>query len=332
VTRRRPGRRWTAAAPVAAVTVAAAAVALLCWPAGSGPLAHPASAHPASGARLTARAGTAARQADSSCNPEASLRPLGPPSVTPGSFMAKIRARGYLIAGVDQNTYHFGYLNPFDGQIEGFDIDMLHAVSAAIFGNPDKIRFVAISDAQRIAAVQSGEVDIVAHTMTMTCARWQEVDFSSVYFDAGQRVLVPSNSTAKSLFDLAGQKVCATTGSTSLTNITTAYPLMSQRPVPVAVPYWTDCLVLLQQGDVAAISTDDSILAGLRAQDPFTKIVGPRFTNEPYGLAISKQHPDFVRFVNAVLAQMRADGQWAHSYRDWVGSPVPAPPPAQYQG
>ena len=68
------------------------------------------------------------------------------------------------------------------------------------------------------------------------------------------------------------------------------------------MPYWTDCLVLLQQGQVAAISTDDSILAGLAAQDPWTKIVGPRFSSEPYGLAISKQHPDFVRFVNAVLA------------------------------
>jgi polar amino acid transport system substrate-binding protein len=234
---------------------------------------------------------------------------------------------------VDQNTYHFGYLNPFDGQIEGFDIDMLHAISTAIFGNPDKIRFVAMSDAQRIPAVQSGEVDIVAHTMTMTCARWQAVDFSSVYFDAGQRVLVPSNSTARSLADLGGQKVCTTKGSTSLTNIADDDSSANGAlPIPVAVTYWTDCLVLLQQGDVAAISTDDSILAGLQAQDPFTKIVGPRFSNEPYGLAISKQHPDFVRFVNAVLAQMRADGQWAASYRRWVGGQVPAPPPAEYQG
>ena len=83
--------------------------------------------------------------------------------------------------------------------------------------------------------------------------------------------------------------------------------------------YWTDCLVLLQQGQVAAVSTDDTILDGLAAQDPFTKVVGPRLTDEPYGLAISKQHPDFVRFVNAVLAQERADGAWKASYHHWVG-------------
>jgi polar amino acid transport system substrate-binding protein len=267
------------------------------------------------------------RAAVAACNPKASsLRPAGPPQVSSGSFMAKIRARGFLIAGVDQSTYHFGFLNPLDGQIEGFDIDMIRAVAQAIFGNPDKVQFKAISDEQREPDVLSGAVDIVAHTMTITCARLQQVDFSSVYFDAAQRVLVLKNSTAPSLAALRGQKVCATTGSDSLNVIRAA------RAIPVGVPYWTDCLVRLQQGDVAAISTDDSILAGLAAQDPWTKLIGPRLTDEPYGLAISRQHPDFVRFVNAVLAQLRTNGQWAKSYARWVGTPVPAPPPAQYGG
>ncbi|MGH3238234.1 MAG: glutamate ABC transporter substrate-binding protein, partial [Streptosporangiaceae bacterium] len=283
---------------------------------------------PAIRAAGTARASTAAAAANATaCDPDASsLRPSGPPQVTAGSFMAKIRARGYLIAGVDQSTYHFGFLNPLNGKIEGFDIDMIQAVAKAIFGSPDKVEYKAISDAQRTPDILSGAVDIVAHTMTITCARLQKVDFSSVYFDAAQRVLVLKNSTARSLADLKGQKVCATTGSDSLAVIA------RDKAVPVAVPYWTDCLVLLQQGDVAAISTDDSILDGLAAQDPWTKLIGPRLTNEPYGLAISKQHPEFVRFVNAVLQQLRTNGQWAASYAHWVGPSVPAPPPALYGG
>ncbi|HEV3292904.1 MAG TPA: transporter substrate-binding domain-containing protein, partial [Streptosporangiaceae bacterium] len=149
--------------------------------------------------------------AASTCDPKASsLSPAGPPQVTQGSFMAKIRARGYLIAGVDQSTYHFGFLNPLSGQIEGFDIDMIRAVANAIFGDPSKVQFKAISDDQRIPDVTSGTVDIVAHTMTITCQRLQQVDFSSVYFDAHQRVLVLKNSKATSLDDLHGQKVCAT--------------------------------------------------------------------------------------------------------------------------
>jgi polar amino acid transport system substrate-binding protein len=274
-----------------------------------------------------ARAVTA--PAASTCDPKASsLRPSGPPQVTAGSFMATIRARGYLIAGVDQSTYHFGFLNPLNGQIEGFDIDMIKAVAQAIFGSsdPSKIHYKAISDKERIPDTVNGSVDIVAHTMTILCDRLEKVDFSSVYFEAGQRVLVLKNSKATSLADLRGQKVCATTTSDSVDRI------KAHKAIAVQVPYWTDCLVLLQQGDVAAISTDDSILDGLAAQDPWTKIIGKPLSDEPYGLAISKHHPEFVRFVNAVLQQLRTNGQWAASYRHWIGTPVAPIPQAHYAG
>ena len=284
--------------------------------------------HPSAGSGVrAARAVTA--PAASTCNPKASsLRPSGPPQVTPGSFMDKIRTRGYLIAGVDQNTYNFGFLDPLNNQIEGFDIDMVKAVAQAIFGSsdPSKIHFKAISDDERKPDIINGSVDIVAHTMTILCDRLKYLDFSSVYFEAGQRVLVLKNSTATSLSDLRGQKVCATTASDSVARIAAA------KAIPVQVTSWTDCLVLLQQGDVAAISTDDSILDGLKAQDPWTKLIGPRLTDEPYGLAISKQHPEFVRFVNAVLQQLRTNGQWAASYRHWIGTPVASVPQAHYAG
>jgi len=299
--------------------LAAAAIATWAVP-GSAAVTAPAAQHVAAPA--------AVHQATPACDPLASsLRPTGPPQVTPGSFMARIRARGYLIAGVSQSTYPFGFFNPLNGRTEGFDIDMVHAIAKAIFGNPNKIEFKAITDDQRIPEVQSGGVDIVAHTMTINCSRLQKVDFSSVYFDPGAQVLVLKNSTAKSLADLGGRKVCATAGSDSIAHIKAA----SSHPIPVTAPNFTDCLVLLQQGNVAAISTDNNILAGLAAQDPWTKIIGPVFTSEPYGLAISQQHPDFVRFVNAVLQQLRTDGQWAASYAHWVGRPVQAPPPARYK-
>ena len=102
------------------------------------------------------------------------------------------------------------------------------------------------------------------------------------------------------------------------------------RATAVEVPYWTDCLVLLQQGDVAAISTDDSILDGLAAQDPYTKLIGDQLTDEPYGLAISKQHPEFVRFVNAVLQQYESDGQWKNSYQQLARPSARSPPKLQY--
>src|SRR5258708_3498775 len=70
----------------------------------------------------------------------------------------------------------------------------------------------------------------------------------------------------------------------------------------------------------------------LGAHDPGEGVVGPELTEEPYGLAIAKQHADFVRFVNAVLAAERADGAWAASYHRWVGPQHASPPAARYAG
>jgi polar amino acid transport system substrate-binding protein len=268
-------------------------------------------------------------------DPTASLRPAGPlpaPGRMPaGSFMRTIQDRGRLIVGVDQNTLLFGYLNPFTGQIQGFDIDMLREVANAIFGNPNALEFKAISSAQRVPVIQHQSVDLVADAMTITCERAREVAFSTVYYDAGQRVMVPSNSPVRRIQDLAGRRVCAVVSSTSIENIRKAAP----RAVLYPVPLRTDCLVALQEGKTDAISTDDAILYGFQAQDPYTKIVGPRFSDEPYGMAINKSHPEFVRFVNAVLEGMRADGSWASIYNRWLGrvthAPAPTPPEPHYR-
>jgi polar amino acid transport system substrate-binding protein len=167
--------------------------------------------------------------------------------------------------------------------------------------------------------------------MTMTCARAQLVDFSSEYYAAGQKLLVPIGSSIHAVHDLAGRRVCATSGSTSIANI--AHDAPTAILVPVAQR--TDCLVALQQGTVDAVTSDDSILLGFEAQDPYTKVVGPSFSPQPYGMAISKAHSDFVKFVNGVLARMRTDGTWQRIYSSTLGpfvKAIPAPPTPDYSG
>jgi polar amino acid transport system substrate-binding protein len=272
------------------------------------------------------KAVTPAPPAPNCGDPTASLRP--PPSMPPpgsmpsGTTMARIQARGILIAGVDQNTYLFGYRDPKTNVIEGFDIDMAHYVAKAIFGDPNKVQFKAISSAQRVPELQlggdHGGVDIVARTMTISCDRLKDVAFSTVYYDASQRLLVPSTSNVTDIGQLGGEKICAATGSDSLNHIAA----VSTHPIPVAVGDWSDCLVMLQQGQVAAVSTDDTILAGMVAQDPNTKIVGPSIADEPYGLAMPKQDGDFVSFVNGVLDGIRTNNTWTQSYETWIGDRI----------
>jgi polar amino acid transport system substrate-binding protein len=263
----------------------------------------------------------------------ASLRPptaLPKPGAMPkGSFMGRIEGRHYLVAGVDQNTLLFANFNPRHARFEGFEIDLLRQIAKAIFGNPNAIHFRAITPAERIPVVQAGGVDLVADAVTINCARRQQVDFSSVYFDASQRLLVPSNSTARDVAGLGRKPICAAIGSTTLQTLRS----LPQRPVTYPVAERIDCLVALQQGLVGAISSDDSILLGYKAQDPDTKIIGDPLADEPYGIAINKVHPEFVRFVNGVLARIRADGTWRRIYHRWFGrlTAIPAAPTARYE-
>jgi polar amino acid transport system substrate-binding protein len=240
------------------------------------------------------------------------------PTSRPGPSVRAIRRRGFLKAGVDQNTLLLGYANPLHGErIEGFEIDLLREISRALFGRPDRIHYHALTTAERRSAVQDRTVDIVADAYTINCYRKTKVDFSSVYLEAGQRALVPSGSHARSLADLRGQRVCATKTSTSIKALA-RYPGV----IPYRVDQRTDCLVALQRGEVAAITSDDAILLGFKAQDPNTKLIGPDIEREPYGMAMNKGQPDLVRFVNGVLARMRADGTWERLYRKWLpGTP-----------
>jgi polar amino acid transport system substrate-binding protein len=260
---------------------------------------------------------------DAACaDATASLRP-STGAIPAGSFMDRIRHRGRLIAGVDQNTLLLSYLRPSTNHIEGFEVDLLREVARAIFGDPDRLDLRAITTTQRPTVVRSGTVDIVADAYTINCARRRLVAFSTVYFEATQRLLVPSSSPARSLSDLRGRRVCATKGSTSLERI----EVDPARPVPYIVGQRTDCLVALQDGTVDAITGDDAFLRGFRAQDPDTKLIGPPLEREPYGLAINQGHPEFVRFVNRVLERVRRDGTWARLYRRWFGAAASPPTP-----
>ncbi|WP_436530219.1 glutamate ABC transporter substrate-binding protein [Actinoplanes sp. HUAS TT8] len=316
------------------VPVAAVVTLLLGTAACSGDSSQRYDAQPTTGATGAAPGQSPTPQATpANCNPRASIRPTGAlpaaGKMPAGTWMAEIQKRGRVILGTSQDTLLFSSRNPFTGKVEGFDVDMGRMIAQAIFGDPDKLQIKVIGYDQRVNAVLKGDVDLVADTMTANCVRWKDVDFSAIYYEAGQKALVKKDSPAKSITDLGGQKVCSAAGSTSYDNI--GEVKSDPPPVAVAKASFGDCLVAFQQNEVDAISTDDTILAGMAAQDPYAKVIGDRFTQEPYGMAINKQHREFTQFVNAVLAKAQQDGTWAKTYEKWLGGTAPKPPAAQYQ-
>jgi polar amino acid transport system substrate-binding protein len=259
-----------------------------------------------------------------------------------GSMMDTIVERGRLRVGVDTSTLRFSTVNPSTGEFEGFDVDIAREIAVALFGSPDAIEFVAIPYGERVNALRpypvpespwwESDVDVVVDTFTINCARDEQIDFSTEYFRSAQKLLVRVDSGITGIEQLGGRRVCAAAGSTSIDNLN-AQP--EPRPIAVGVTEQADCLVLLQQGRVDAISTDDTILAGMVSQDPNVRIVGESFSQEPYGVGLPPDRPEFVRFVNAVLERVRSSGRWNELYDEWLRGLLPegdvTPPPAQYK-
>lgn len=265
--------------------------------------------------------------ADTSCDRTASLRPFADQTEADAAVQ-NIRARGRLVVGLDIGSNLFSFRDPITGAITGFDVDIAGEVARDIFGNPSAVEYRILSSADRVAALQNNTVDIVVKTMSITCERRKLVNFSTAYFTAFQRILAPRKSAIAGPEDLSGKRVCVARGTTSLQRVQEITP----PPTIVAVVTWADCLVALQQGEVDAVSTDDAILAGLVAQDPYLHIIGPDMAEQPYGIGINLTNTGLVRFVNGTLERIRTDGTWDTLYRKWltVLGPAPAPPEPRY--
>ncbi|KAA0932461.1 glutamate ABC transporter substrate-binding protein [Streptomyces apricus] len=240
-----------------------------------------------------------------------------------GPAVRKIVERGSLVVGVDQNSYRWGYRDPNSesktAELEGFDIDLAHAIAKDILGDEDKIVFRAVPTSERITAIQKGDVDMVVRTMTINCDRLEQVAFSSPYFRTGQQVLAPKGSDIEGYDSLSGRRVCAAKKSIAedtLTDGRTDGDLSASTAVTV-VPNQLDCLVRLQLGEVDAVVTDGALAASQAAQDPTVTLKGEPFTKEYYGVAMKRGADDLVRRVNAILVDYRKS-EWQKSYDTWL--------------
>ena len=152
-------------------------------------------------------------------------------------------------------------------------------------------------------------------TMTITEERKKEVDFTDVYFEAGQSLLVKKGSKIKSIDDLkAGTKVLAVKGSTSAINIA------EKAPDAEVLQYenYAEAFTALKSGQGDALTTDDAILYGMVAEDPSYELVGGQFTEEPYGIAVKKGNTELVDELNKALKTIKDNGTYDEILNKWI--------------
>jgi len=179
----------------------------------------------------------------------------------------------------------------------------------------------------RYQQLERGNVDIVLATMTITRERGNEVDFSNVYFVAGQTLLVMASSPLTSISDLIGKTVAVHKGSRAEQTFETLVPGMNARIVTT----YEEAITALQHGSIAALLEDDAILLGLMQQYPEKyRLLGDPLTKDYYAACITKGHPDLLNVIDDVVQRFKEPENWKVTFTKYFPSqpipPIPASP------
>lgn len=231
------------------------------------------------------------------------------------SALETIKDNDKIVWGVKNDTKLFGLKNPSTGDVEGFDIDIAKEITAIILGDASKVEFKEVTSKTRIPMLNNGEINGIIATMTISEERRKEVDFSEIYFEAGQSLLVKKGSPIGSIDDLDSKsKVIAVKGSTSAINIREKAPDAQV----LEFENYAEAFTALKAGQGDTLTTDNSILFGMASDDSNFEVVGGTFTEEPYGIAVKKGSDDFVKAVNDALAELKSNGKYDEIYEKWI--------------
>lgn len=235
------------------------------------------------------------------------------------SVVERLIEDGAFVAGVKYDVPLFGFRNR-EGQVTGFEIDLMREFARRWLGNPDAVQFVQVTSSDRIEKLANGEVDIIAATMTHTQPRDELIDFSQTYYLDGQNILVHKEAGITTLEELDGKVVAAITGSTSLERMV-EYAAEHELDVDIAeFTKYSEAIRPLLNGDVHALTTDRGILLGIAQSNPeLTVLLAENFSQEPYGLGVANFDHRFRDLVNFTLQEMAEDGTYATLYRHWFG-------------
>ena len=222
-----------------------------------------------------------------------------------GPTLDKVKQAGNVVCGVQTGVAGFAQPDS-QGKYSGFNVDICRAISAAIFGDPDKVKYVPLTAQQRFTALQSGEVDLLSNNTTWTLQRDTELgfDFAPIVFFDGQGFMVAKKLNVKSAKELNGATICVQPGTTTELNMADYFRSNKMEYKPVVIEKIDEAVGAFFSGRCDAFTTDSSALAAVRvgrASNPDDYVILPeRISKEP--LAPVVRH---------------GDNQW-HDVVDWV--------------
>jgi general L-amino acid transport system substrate-binding protein len=227
-----------------------------------------------------------------------------PQPAEPGPMLAKVRGRGSLICGVNDQLPGFGYVTAA-GEYQGFDIDFCRALAAAVLGDATKVEFRPLTTQSRFVALQSGEVDVLIRNTTWTLSRDTQngLDFAPTTFYDGQGVMVTKALGVEGLDGLDGASICVQSGTTTEKNIADAMRAIGAEFSAQVFDTADQTYAAYEEGRCDAVTSDKSQLVSRQTilADPSAHLIlDVTLSKEPLGPAVLQgdaQWRDIVAWV-----------------------------------
>jgi general L-amino acid transport system substrate-binding protein len=223
-----------------------------------------------------------------------------------------VKAKGFVRAGVNGDLFGFGKPDE-KGVWKGLDVDTARAISAAIFGDANKVKYTPLTAKTRFTALQSGEIDVLTRNCTQTLTRDTDLGLNFVhvnYYD-GQGFLISKKLGVKSAKELDGATVCVLPGTTTEQNVADYFRFNKMKMKPVVIENTAELSKAFFAGRCDVLTSDASQLAGIRAVAPTPSdyaILPEIISKEPLAPAVRHGDDQWMDIVNySVLAMIEAE-------------------------
>lgn len=194
---------------------------------------------------------------------------IGATSAAQAGTLDDVKARGYLKCGVSTGAFGLSYTDD-SGRWQGIDVEYCRALSAAVFGDKEKVKFTPLTTKNRFTSLQSGEIDVLSRNTTWTLSRDTDLglDFVGVTWYDGQGFLISNKLGVDSATQLAGAAVCIQPGTTTELNLADYFKANGMSYEPITTETQDDALKALKAGRCDVFTTDATGLAGVKASFP----------------------------------------------------------------
>ncbi len=189
------------------------------------------------------------------------------PAFAADSVLDTIKQRGYIICGTSQGVPGFSSQDD-KGVWRGFDTDICRSLAAAIFNDPTKAKYIPLSSKDRLATLQSGDIDVLPRTTTWTLGRdvGHGVSFTAVNYYDGQGFIVRKKLGVDSVKQLDGASICVAQGTTTELTLADYARTHNMKFEVVAFADLDGTVQAYEAGRCDAYTTDLSSLAGTRTK------------------------------------------------------------------